>query len=395
MSGIGLYVHMPWCVRKCPYCDFNSHGIGVDGQLPERAYLDALVLDLEQALPTVWGRSVETIFFGGGTPNLISPEGIARLLSDIRARIRVSPGCEITLEANPGAAQDGQFHALREAGITRLSLGVQTFSAEHLARIGRIHNPEQAWDAALAARAVFDRVNIDLMYGLPGQTLEQALQDVDRALAAGVGHLSLYQLTVEPNTEFARHPPVLPHDDLIGDMQDALIARIQRAGLHRYEVSAYARPGERCAHNLNYWTFGDYLGIGAGAHSKLRLPERGTMRQWCLRAPSQYMEAVQLGDGGHRRTEWVREEDLAFEFMMNALRLVDGIEPVRYVEQTGRPLEDLFAGVSQAQSLGLMEKHSPRWRPTGRGLDLLSDLQLLFMHQNKPKKSKLVQIVAQ
>jgi oxygen-independent coproporphyrinogen-3 oxidase len=395
MSSMGLYVHMPWCVRKCPYCDFNSHGVGPDGAIPEQAYLQALMTDLEQALPSVWGRPVSSIFIGGGTPNLISPDGIGALLSNIRARMRVLPHCEVTLEANPGAAQSGQFQALREAGITRLSLGVQTFSAEHLKRLGRIHDPEQALEAATTALEIFDRVNIDLMYGLPDQSLAQALRDVDTALSTGVGHLSLYQLTLEPNTEFARNPPTLPEDELIGDMQDALIAQIQGAGLERYEVSAYARPGERCTHNLNYWTFGDYLGIGAGAHSKLRLPERGTLRQWCLRAPSQYMEAVARGAGSHRQTEAVRDEDLGFEFMMNALRLVEGIEPSRYGEQTGRPLEDLLGGVTRAQALGLMEQREGIWRPTTRGLDLLSDLQILFMHQKKAERPKIVRIQAQ
>lgn len=395
MSHLGLYVHMPWCVRKCPYCDFNSHGVGAGAVIPEEAYLKALVCDLEQALPSVWGRSVSSIFFGGGTPNLISPQGIGELLSGIRSRMRVLPTCEVTLEANPGAAQKGQFQALRAAGVTRLSLGVQTFSAAHLNRLGRIHDPQQALDAARAATEIFDRVNIDLMYGLPDQTLEQAILDVDTALTLGIGHLSLYQLTLEPNTEFFRNPPTLPHEELIGDMQDALIARLVGSGLQRYEVSAYAKVGEQCAHNLNYWTFGDYLGIGAGAHSKLRLPERGTLRQWCLRAPSQYMDAVAHGTGAHRQTEAVRDEDLGFEFMMNALRLVEGIEPGRYAEQTGRPLEDLLGGVSRAQALGLMAQSDGLWRPTPRGLDLLSDLQLLFMHQKKAKSPKVVHIKAQ
>jgi len=395
MSSLGLYVHLPWCVRKCPYCDFNSHGIGDNGVIPEERYLAALLNDLEQALPTVWGRPVQTIFFGGGTPNLISSQGIARFLSDVRARVRVLPDCEVTLEANPGAAQAHAFEALREAGINRLSLGVQSFSAQQLQRLGRVHDPAQAIAAARDALRVFERVNLDLMYGLPDQRPEEALQDLETALSLGAQHLSLYQLTIEPNTAFALHPPSLPDEDQIAEMQDTLLARLHAAGLARYEVSAFARPGQACRHNLNYWTFGDYLGVGAGAHSKLRLPERGIIRQWCLRAPSQYMDAVERADGSHRQTEVVQPQDLGFEFMMNALRLVEGVPASLYAERTGQPVEDLLAQVAEAQSLGLMRGEPGQWAATTRGMDLLSDLQMRFMHQSKPKRSKVVRLVAQ
>jgi oxygen-independent coproporphyrinogen-3 oxidase len=301
----------------------------------------------------------------------------------------------VTLEANPGAAQETQLEALREAGVTRLSVGVQSFQPHHLTALGRIHSADQAITTIERAVGIFSRVNLDLMYGLPSQTREEAQRDLSTALSLGVGHVSLYQLTLEPNTEFARSPPVLPDEDLIAEMQDALLAALESAGLKRYEVSAFAREGHQCQHNLNYWTFGDYLGVGAGAHSKLRLPERGTLRQWCLRAPGQYMDAVERAAGGHRQSERVLEEDLGFEFMMNALRLVDGVDPLLYAERTGRPLEDLLADVQRGQALGLMQPGLSRWAASARGLDLLSELQLLFMHQVKSKSTKVVQIKAQ
>jgi len=395
MSSIGLYVHLPWCVRKCPYCDFNSHGLGEAGRIPEERYLAALVGDLEQALPTVWGRPVQTLFFGGGTPNLFSPQGIGRFLSDVRARLRVLPDAEVTLEANPGATEETPLEAIREAGITRLSVGVQSFQPHHLQSLGRVHGADQAIATIERAVRVFDRVNLDLMYGLPSQTLAEAILDLRTAIALGVGHVSLYQLTLEPNTEFARNPPSLPGEDLIAEMQDGLLAELESAGFTRYEVSAFAREHQQCQHNLNYWTFGDYLGVGAGAHSKLRLPERGTVRQWCLRSPLQYMESIERGEGDHRQSERVQDHDLGFEFMMNALRLVDGISPQRYAERTGRPVEDLLADVLRAQSLGYLQPGLERWAATARGLDLLSELQMLFLHQKNPKSTKIVRLHAQ
>lgn len=395
MSGLGLYVHLPWCVRKCPYCDFNSHGLGAEGLIPEERYLAALVQDLEQALPSVWGRPVQTIFFGGGTPSLFSARAIGRFLSDLRARLRVAPDCEVTLEANPGSVQEAQPEALREAGVNRLSVGVQSFQTRHLQRLGRLHSPQQAIATLERAARAFDRVNLDLMYGLPQQTLAEACQDLETAISLGVGHVSLYQLTIEPNTEFARHPPALPDEDQIAEMQDALLARLASVGLVRYEVSAFAKDQQPCRHNLNYWTFGDYLGLGAGAHSKLRMPEGGSFRQWCLRAPVQYMEAVEQGQGGHRQSARVPEEDLGFEFMLNALRLVEGVSPMLYLERTGRPLEDLLGAVAQAQRLGLMRPDLNRWAASPRGLDLLNDLQMLFMHQPKAKHTRIVQLSAQ
>lgn len=382
---LSLYVHIPWCLRKCPYCDFNSHGL-VDGERPPGSdYVDALISDLEQALPLIWGRSVVSVFVGGGTPNLLPPEDIARLMDALRARLRLLPGAEVTLEANPGAAQRGQFLALREAGITRLSLGIQSFQPESLKALGRVHSSEEALMAAQEARGIFDRLNLDLMYGLPDQPMAWAMADLEQALSLDPGHISLYQLTLEPNTYFARFPPSLPDDDLIWEMQQALHGRLASAGYDRVEVSAFARPGHACQHNLNYWTFGDYLGIGAGAHSKLSLPERGVIRQTCLRTPADYLKSVPTGD--HRRTESVASEQLAFEFMLNAMRLAEGVPLGSYAERTGRPIEDLLPGLSQAQAKGLASREGGWIRPTARGLDFLNDLQMLFLSTDADRRS--------
>lgn len=390
---LSLYVHMPWCLRKCPYCDFNSHGLSeADGE-PDAAdaalrmaslqqpYIDALIADLEQALPLIWGRPIISVFVGGGTPNLVSPEEIARLLAAVRARVRLLPGAEVTLEANPGAAQRGQFEALAAAGVTRLSLGVQSFHGPHLQALGRVHDGPQALAAARDAQAVFDRLNLDLMYGLPGQTLDQALADLDQALAIDPGHLSLYQLTLEPNTFFARFPPRLPDDDAIWEMQQALHGRLAKAGYDRVEVSAFAKPGQACVHNLNYWTFGDYLGIGAGAHSKLSLPEAGIVRQTCTRTPADYLAAV--GQGSHRRAEPVAPEQLPFEFMLNGLRLADGLPLSLYAERAWRPIEDLLPGLGAAQAKGLVSLRDGRVRATPLGMDFLNDLQMLFLPESE------------
>lgn len=394
MTGsLTLYIHLPWCVQKCPYCDFNSHGLdglsrdGLDLVRAEQRYIEALLADLEQALPLVWGRAISAVFIGGGTPNVFSPSAIDQLLAGCRSRLPWLPGIEVTMEANPGAGRDqSDWLGYRQAGINRLSVGVQSFHAQSLAALGRVHTVDQAQAAVTQAAQVFDRVNLDLMYGLPGQSLQMASDDLATGLSLGVGHLSLYQLTIEPNTVFANKPPVLPDEDLIYDMQLALMDQLAQAGLERYEVSAYAKPGQRCAHNLNYWQFGDYLGIGAGAHSKLSAHAdavgAGLMvsRHNCLRRPQDYMEAVSRSDGSHRRQVVVAPHELPFEFMLNGLRLVEGFSPALYRERTGLPLETVLPGVQQAVAKGLLSADVSCWRPSAKGLDFLNDLQELFLH---------------
>lgn len=385
---LSLYIHLPWCISKCPYCDFNSHAAprGTSAETHrlddglQQAYVDAVLLDLEQALPLVWGRRVQTIFVGGGTPNLFSAKQIDRLLVGVRQRLPLAPGLEITLEANPAAAQWQEFEGLKAAGVTRLSLGIQSFHDDSLAALGRAHSAVEAQQAARDALEIFERVNLDLMYGLPGQSLEMALADVGLALSLGIQHLSLYQLTLEPNTLFAVQPPVLPDEDSLYDMQDQLFARIAQTSLERYEVSAFASPGQRCQHNLNYWQFGDYLGIGAGAHSKLSLPEQGILRQTCIRRPEDYLLAAR--EGRVRRTERVEATALPFEFMLNTTRLVDGFAPSLYLERTGQPLEGLLPGASRAKERGLLQMSPGLWRPTARGMDFLNDLQTMFLPQS-------------
>jgi putative oxygen-independent coproporphyrinogen III oxidase len=394
-GSLTLYIHLPWCVQKCPYCDFNSHGLdglsrdGLDLASAEQRYIEALLADLEQALPLVWGRAISAVFIGGGTPNVFSPQAIDQLLAGCRARLPWLPGIEVTMEANPGAGRDqGDWLGYRQAGINRLSVGVQSFHGQSLVDLGRGHTADQAQTAVTQATQVFDRVNLDLMYGLPGQTLQMASDDLAIGLSLGVGHLSLYQLNIEPNTIFANKPPVLPDEDLIHDMQMALVDQLAQAGLERYEVSAYAKPGQRCAHNLNYWQFGDYLGIGAGAHSKLSAhADAGAVdaglvvsRHNCLRRPQDYMAGVARRDGSHRRQVVVASHELPFEFMLNALRLVEGFSPALYRERTGLPLETVLPGVQQAVAKGLLSADVSCWRPSAKGLDFLNDLQALFLH---------------
>ncbi|MDO8418524.1 MAG: radical SAM family heme chaperone HemW [Rubrivivax sp.] len=377
LPPLALYVHLPWCLKKCPYCDFNSHETA--GALPEAQYLDALVADLEAALPLVWGRRVTSVFIGGGTPSLFSPTGIDRLLGDIRARLPLEPGAEITLEANPGTFERERFKAYRAAGVTRLSIGVQSFDDEMLGRIGRVHDAAQAHAAVAEAQAAFDTFNIDLMYALPGQTLAALQHDLDTALSYAPPHLSVYHLTVEPNTVFALRPPTLPDDDLASDMLDLVSARVGAAGLQRYEVSAYARPGHRCLHNLNYWQFGDYLGIGAGAHGKLSFPHR-VLRQVRWREPAAYIKNAMLGRAVSNEYE-VTRRDLPFEFMLNALRLREGFALAQFADRTGLPLSAVQAPLADAERRGLVERDAAGAvvRPTPRGFDFLSDLQAIFL----------------
>ncbi|GAB4118638.1 MAG: radical SAM family heme chaperone HemW [Rubrivivax sp.] len=370
---LGVYVHLPWCLKKCPYCDFNSH----EGRPAEARYLDALRADLEAALPLVWGRRVHSVFIGGGTPSLFSPEAIDRLLADLRARLTLEPGCEVTLEANPGTFERERFRAFRAAGVTRLSIGVQSFDDAALQRIGRVHDGAQARAAVAEAAQAFETFNLDLMYALPGQDLAALERDLDQALAFAPPHLSVYHLTLEPNTLFAVRPPVLPDDDTAGAMLDRLVERTAGAGLQRYEVSAFARPGHRCAHNLNYWAFGDYLGLGAGAHGKLSFPHR-VMRQVKWREPARYIAEALAGRAVSNEDEVARAA-LPFEFMLNALRLKEGFELRLFRERTGLPLSAIEAGLAEGERRGLLERDLVRVRPTARGFDFLSDLQQLFL----------------
>ena len=376
LPPLSLYVHLPWCIRKCPYCDFNSHEMR-QSDLPEQRYIDALVADLEAALPLVWGRTVHSIFLGGGTPSLFSPQAIDRLLADIRARLKLSADCEITLEANPGTFEKDRFRAFRSAGVTRLSVGVQSFNDAHLKAIGRVHDRAQAMAALEEAARSFDTFNLDLMYALPGQTQAQLRQDVDQALAFAPPHLSIYHLTIEPNTWFAKYPPQVPEDDEAYAMLDIITERTGLAGLQRYEVSAYARSGHHCRHNLNYWQFGDYLGIGAGAHSKLSFAHR-IVRQVRLREPRLYMDKALQGEAVAQEEE-IRLADLPFEYMLNALRLRQGFALAEFTERTGLAITAIQRGLEEAERKGLVTRDLTRVMPTERGFDFLSDLQSLFL----------------
>ena len=376
LPPLSLYVHLPWCLKKCPYCDFNSHE--ARGEVAQGRYLDAVCADLEAALPFIWGRRVQTVFIGGGTPSLFAPESIDRLIADIRARLPLEAGCEITLEANPGTFERDRFRGYRAAGVTRLSVGVQSFDDAKLAALGRVHDAAQARAAVEEARAAFDTFNIDLIYALPSQTLADFELDLSTALALEPPHLSIYHLTLEPNTLFAKFPPkALPDDDTAFDMLDLIAARTQAAGMERYEVSAFARPGHRCEHNLNYWQFGDYVGIGAGAHGKLSFPHR-VIRQTRFRDPAKYMEQALAGHAVAQDEEVPREQ-LPFEFMLNATRLQGGFELMRFNERTGLSLAALQKGLDQAERQGLIERDFARVWPTARGFDFLSDLQALFL----------------
>ncbi|MFM8676169.1 MAG: radical SAM family heme chaperone HemW [Burkholderiaceae bacterium] len=376
LPELSLYVHLPWCIRKCPYCDFNSHERRAP--IAETAYIDALINDLEQSLPLVWGRPVISVFIGGGTPSLFSPQAIARLLSEIRARLPLVPDAEITMEANPGTFELDRFQGFREAGISRLSLGVQSFSDAMLGQLGRVHSGNQAELALASALKIFDRVNVDLMFGLPGQRLNDLEQELDRLLSFPLTHVSLYQLTLEPNTLFAARPPQgLPDDDCLAEMQTLVAQRLAQSGLMRYEVSAYAAAGQQCQHNLNYWTFGDYLGIGAGAHGKISLANR-IFRTVKARNPDAYLSAK----GAAAKESEVSVHDLGFEFMLNALRLVEGVPIGRWAQTTGMAIGGhpfLLERLGSAQSKGLMVRRPDRFQATARGLELLNDLQAIFL----------------
>ncbi len=376
LPPLALYIHMPWCVRKCPYCDFNSHEArnGFD----ENGYLDALVRDLELALPSIWGRRVVSIFFGGGTPSLFSASGLDRLLADIRARVVLNADAEITLEANPGTFEADKFRDYRAAGINRLSIGIQSFNAGHLKALGRIHDEREAHRAIEIAHRHFDNFNLDLMYALPGQTLAEAQADIRTAIDAGSTHLSAYHLTLEPNTLFYRYPPALPDDELSADMQEMVEAELASTGFDHYETSAFARPGRHCKHNLNYWQFGDYLGIGAGAHSKLTFHDR-IVREMRYKQPAQYLREIASG-APVQESRQVAIDELPFEFMMNLLRLTGGFESSLFAERTGLPLARIERELSEAEARGLLECDHVGIRPTQAGQRFLNDLLQLFLN---------------
>ncbi|MDP5238883.1 radical SAM family heme chaperone HemW [Uliginosibacterium sp. 31-16] len=373
---LSLYIHFPWCVRKCPYCDFNSHNIK-DAGIPEAAYIDTLIADLEASLPRVWGRRVHSIFIGGGTPSLMSPEGLDRLLTAVRSLLPLEPGCEITLEANPGTVEAGRFAAFHAAGVTRVSVGIQSFNEAHLKALGRIHDRGEAIRALEAAATYFTTWNADLMYALPGQTLAEAEADLAQVLEFAPPHLSCYHLTLEPNTLFHRDPPPLPDDDLSADMQEMIEARLAAAGYSHYETSAFARQGHKCLHNLNYWRFGDYLGIGAGAHGKLS-DHLGVHRQMRHKHPNTYLEQGARGDFIQEQ-HTVEAHELPFEFMMNALRLTEGVPRTLFQERTGLPLEVIEEKLLAARQRGLLQITETALGPSEQGRRFLNDLLEHFL----------------
>ena len=380
LPPLSLYIHIPWCIKKCPYCDFNSHSLkNLQNGLPEVAYVDALLTDLQTELPNIWGRPVETIFIGGGTPSLFSAAAIDRLLSGVRALVKLQPEAEITLEANPGTFEIEKFHGFKDAGITRLSVGVQSFDNEMLGRLGRVHNSQEALSAIETALKLFDKVNIDLMYALPQQTVQTALDDVRTAIATGASHISAYHLTMEPNTVFGHTPPQgLPQDEAALDIEDAVHGALLEAGFAHYETSAFARPGNACRHNLNYWQFGDYMGIGAGAHGKISYHdhiERTTRR----RHPSEYLAAMQSHPESAIERKNIAAEDLPFEFMMNALRLQAGVPSALLQERTGVPAAHIMAQIENARKKGLLEPDPTVFKPTEQGRLFLNDLLQCFL----------------
>lgn len=375
LPPLAAYVHIPWCVRKCPYCDFNSHTS--DSGLPEDDYIAALIADLDQDLPYAQGRELVSIFFGGGTPSLFSAASLERLLQAMQQRLRFAADIEITLEANPGTFEQAKFKDYRSAGINRLSIGIQSFNPQHLKALGRIHDDREALAAVdMARRAGFDNLNLDLMHGLPGQSLEQARADIDQAIALGPEHLSWYQLTLEPNTVFYSRPPVLPEEETLWDIQEAGQARLAEAGYAQYEISAYARDGRRARHNLNYWQYGDFLGIGAGAHGKLSHADGRVERYWKTRQPRDYLNPDKAFRAGNKI---LKADELPFDFLMNALRLVDGVPTAWYPERTGQPVEAMAPLLDQAVQRGLLQPWQQQLRPTEQGRLFLNDLLEMFL----------------
>lgn len=376
LPPLSLYIHLPWCIKKCPYCDFNSHAID-KAELPEQAYIEALLRDLDSSLPLIWGRPITSIFLGGGTPSLFNPSAIDDLLSGVRARIKVLPDAEITLEANPGTFEAGRFAGYAAAGVNRLSIGVQSFNNAHLKALGRVHDAAQARAAIAEAARHYRNFNLDVMYALPGQSLADCEVDISEALRFEPPHISIYHLTLEPNTYFAKYPPSLPDDDQAYEMQDRITALTQARGYEHYEVSAYAKPGHRSQHNQNYWLFGDYLGIGAGAHSKLSFPSR-ILRQVRYRSPAEYMR-YSIDTHAIAQEAEVDARDVPFEFMLNALRLQQGFDAALFSERAGLPLRVIENELKRAEQKGLISRTHERITPTPLGQQFLNDLQSLFL----------------
>ncbi len=375
LPPLSLYIHFPWCVRKCPYCDFNSHE--VKQAFDEQAYLKALRADLEFALPMIWGRKIFTVFIGGGTPSLMSAAGLDQLLSDIRTLLPLDSNAEISMEANPGTFEAEKFRQYRDSGINRLSIGIQSFNSRHLKALGRIHDGDEAMRAIEIARKNFSNFNLDLMFALPQQTLEESARDLDLALGFEPTHLSLYHLTLEPNTYFAKYPPDIPDDDLSAQMQEHIQDKMKAAGYHHYEVSAFAKPGFESRHNLNYWNFGDYLGIGAGAHSKISFPHR-IIRQLRHKQPKAFVDGAMMGNAVQESVE-IQRGELPFEFMLNALRLNDGFESKLFYERTGLLLNSIENVLNQAEKKSLLEIDHLRIKPSPLGQRFLNDLQQMFL----------------
>lgn len=375
LPPLSLYIHIPWCVRKCPYCDFNSHE--TKAAFPEKEYVAALVRDLEMALPQIWGRKVYTVFFGGGTPSLLSGEAVGEILRNVRMLLPLDMNAEITLEANPGTVEADKFAAFRDAGVNRLSMGIQSFNDNHLQALGRIHSADEARRAIQIAQQHFDNINLDLMYALPAQTLDEALSDVQTALQYKPQHLSCYHLTLEPNTQFHHNPPVLPDDDASAEMQQSIEILLAAHGYEHYETSAFAQPKRRAKHNLNYWQFGDYLGIGAGAHSKLSFPDK-VLRQARYKQPQTYMQQVAAGVPIQSENE-VGVDALPFEFMMNVLRLNAGFDSSLFGERTSLSLLSIQNELLEAERLGLLFRDHQRIAPTPLGQRFLNDLLELFL----------------
>ena len=382
LPPLSLYIHFPWCEKKCPYCDFNSHqikeGIGRTSGFDEERYINALIADLETELPRIWGRQVHSIFIGGGTPSLLSAQGMDTLLSAIRARVHLEPDAEITMEANPGSVETEKFAGFAKAGITRVSLGIQSFQDAQLKALGRIHNGAEAKRAIEIALQHFKSVNLDLMYGLPMQTLDDAKRDIETALSFNTPHLSLYNLTLEPNTYFANFPPKLPSEDEVDSIFEQSLDLLTKAGFKRYEISAYAKPGMECKHNLNYWRFGDYIGIGAGAHGKISFPDKVT-RQVRERHPETYMQAIEQNGNALIESKEISVADLPFEFMLNTLRLTDGVATNTFAERTGLPLSSISKGLDEASKKGLLDLDPTVLKGTPQGLRYLNNLQELFL----------------
>lgn len=384
LPPLSLYIHFPWCEKKCPYCDFNSHqikdGAGPDGKagFDEKRYIKALISDLETELPNIWGRHVHSIFIGGGTPSLLSPEGMDELLSSIRARVTLEPDAEITMEANPGSVEASKLSDFAKAGINRISLGIQSFQDEKLKALGRIHNGSDAKQAIKTALQHFKSVNLDLMYGLPNQSLKDAQEDIQIALSFKTPHLSFYNLTLEPNTYFATFPPKLPNEDEVDAIFEQNLELLKAAGYQRYEVSAYAKNGQECKHNLNYWRFGDYIGIGAGAHGKISFPDRIT-RQVRERHPEAYMQSMETKGNALVDAKEIAPKDLPFEFMLNALRLTGGVDTNTFSERTGLPLSMINKHLEEACKKGLLDEDPLKLKPTDQGLRYLNNLQELFL----------------